>query len=268
MQLYSLCYPDDAGQSETGQAPVIIIPGLFGSTTNWRSFAKKLSETRPVIVIDQRNHGRSPHQDSHSYADMVDDLRRFIDARGLERVILCGHSMGGKVAMAFALRFPERLEKLLVLDIAPVGYQHSHAPFLEALMQLDLSSLGSRGEADRTLQSAIPDLSTRLFLLQSLSGSAGSFEWRINAPVLHAYMSQITAFPRQDFEGVRSSLPAAFIFGEASDYVPPYKPQIRDYFINATFHGIASAGHWLHADKPDELLGIMKKVIANGEKSD
>ncbi len=268
MELYSQIYPENIDISGLAQPPVIIIPGLFGSTANWRGFAKKMSETQTVIVIDQRNHGRSPHADSHSYTDMVNDLLSLINAHKLERVILCGHSMGGKVAMAFALSYPERVEKLAVLDIAPVQYDHSHAPFLEALMQIDLASLTSRGEADRALQEAISDTSIRLFLLQSLSGSPGSFRWRINVPVLHAWMPEIVGFPHDDFVGERSSVPAAFIYGEESDYVLSFEERIHQYFSRARLYGVVGAGHWLHADKPEVVLNILQKFILDGEKND
>ena len=172
MKLHFQHYPENIQVSALANfKPLVIIPGLFGSTTNWRSFGRQFAATRPVIIVDQRNHGRSPHINSNSYDDMLQDLLEFCDDHGLVRIVLCGHSMGGKVAMLFTLAHPERVEKLVVLDIAPVPYDHSHAPYLEELMALDLSQLKSRGEADRALQESIPDTATRLFLLQSLSGS-------------------------------------------------------------------------------------------------
>jgi len=268
MQLYSQAYLDNVDFVGSGQSPVVIIPGLFGSTTNWRSFAKNLSASLPVIVIDQRNHGRSPHADSNSYDDMVNDLLSLIDAQIINKAILCGHSMGGKVAMAFALKYPERVEKLAVLDIAPVTYEHSHAPYLEALMQIELPSLRSRAEADQALQAAIPNTSTRLFLLQSLTGGPGKYHWRLNIKVLHTWMSKLVSFPHNAYIGVQSSVPAVFIYGEESDYVPGHENRVQEYFFNAHFERVAGAGHWLHADKPQEVSNILRKFVLNGEKND
>ena len=176
MKLYSQHFPDDLSVDQLRHhLPMIIIPGLFGSTANWRSFARKLSVTQPVLVVDQRNHGRSPHAGTNTYDDMVADLIELCDHLSIEKAIFCGHSMGGKTAMQLALNHQERVEKLIVLDIAPVKYQHSHAPFLEGLMDIDLSALKSRSEADRALQDVITDTATRLFLLQNLTGSSGSY---------------------------------------------------------------------------------------------
>lgn len=257
MELYYQKYPEQTDAAD-GQVPVIIIPGLFGSTSNWRSFARDLSGDHPVYVIDQRNHGRSPHAQTQSYHDMAADLMAFIEQQRFERVILCGHSMGGKTAMTFSLLHPERVEKLVVLDIAPVKYQHSHAPFLEELMKIDLAALNSRREADRALAEAIPEPATRLFLLQSLTGSPGAYYWRINLAVLYEYMSEIVSFPEVLNEGYTSPVASLFILGELSDYVlPEHYSDIEKKFKSAQFTQVADAGHWLHADQPKSLL---KKV--------
>jgi len=269
MKLFSQSYPENVDIPAHDGPPVVIVPGLFGSTSNWRSFAKSLSDKWPVFVVDPRNHGRSPHADTHTYADMVEDLREFLDDKRLNSVILCGHSMGGKVVMAFALRYPERVSKLVVMDIAPVHYTHSHAPFLEELMKIDLLRLESRSEADRALKEAIPEVATRMFLLQSLSGTPGQYRWRINLPVLHKFMPQIVGFPDDEFAGKHSSVDAQFIFGGASDYVgEQHRSRIADLFVNAKLVGIPGAGHWLHVEKPGEVLSVLVKFILNGEKND
>jgi len=220
MQLFYQQYPQEQTATDfNGQSPVVIIPGLFGSTINWRSFARNLSKEYFVIVVDQRNHGESPHADSHSYSDMVADLLLLVDTLGFEKVTLCGHSMGGKVAMAFALLYPERVDKLAVLDIAPVAYSHSHAPYIKALMQVDLSALGSRNEAEHALRTTIEDTPTRLFLMQSLVGSPGKYRWRLNLPILYQYMSDITDFPEQVLAGLSNELESLFLIGGDSDYV-------------------------------------------------
>ncbi|NND82774.1 MAG: alpha/beta fold hydrolase [Gammaproteobacteria bacterium] len=241
--------------------PLIIVPGLFGSIANWRGMASALASHYEVVVVDQRNHGRSPHADSQSFDDMVSDLSALIDHHGWSSVLLAGHSLGGKVAMQFALRYPEQVDKLLVLDIAPVRYTHSHAPFLQHLMALDLSSLSSRAEADRALQAVIEDAGTRLFLLQSLAGSLGSYYWRLNLSVLYQYMNEMMDFPppgaSTNYQG-----PALFISGELSDYVrPEHRQLILRLFPHAKFNSIADAGHWLHAEQPEAVLAVMRSFL-------
>jgi pimeloyl-ACP methyl ester carboxylesterase len=264
MQLYYQSYPEDLAQvSASSQVPIIIIPGLFGSSVNWRSFARKLSETRHVVAIDQRNHGKSPHDEAHSYADMVADLHEFCQQHNLSKVTLCGHSMGGKTAMLFALLHPELVDQLIVLDIAPVEYDHSHAPFLSKLMEVPLDTLASRKEADRALQIAIDDNATRLFLLQSLAGSPGEYHWRINLSVLNRYMSEITGFPDGYTNGEYvSELQTLFVFGELSHYVlPEHHASILKLFHNAEFVGVPEAGHWLHVEQPQLVLDAINNFV-------
>ena len=268
MQLYSQSYPENPAEHQPESGPILIIPGLFGSTSNWRGFARAVAEHHPVIVVDQRNHGRSAHADSHSYHDMVADLMGFLDEHDLQRVVLCGHSMGGKAAMVFALLHPERVSQLAVLDIAPVEYTHSHAPFLEEMMALDMCTLNSRSEADRALQAAIPDTGTRLFLLQSLTGSPGNYHWRLNLEVLHRYMSDIVGFPADELLDKVSDVATAVIYGEGSDYVRPEHHQLmKNYFPNAYFEGIEGAGHWLHVEQPKPVVNALLEFVRNGEKN-
>lgn len=260
MELHFQVFPESSNISDrAGRTPVLIIPGLFGSTTNWRSIARNLSETEQVIVVDQRNHGRSPRAESQSYPDMVQDLLEFCDHHDLDQVILCGHSMGGKVAMLFALTYPGRIEKLIVLDIAPVRYTHSHAGYIRALMALDLDTLKSRSEADKLLRDSIPDIGTRMFLLQSLVGSSGSYQWRLNLPVLLEFMDAILDFPQ-----VRQSVPTCslFVAGGLSDYVlERHHAQVLSLFPNTQFVAIPNAGHWLHAEKPKLVLETMQEFL-------
>ena len=267
MDLYYQAFPSDyleqpIATRTSSLTPVVIIPGLFGSTANWRGIAKKLSETCPVIVIDQRNHGRSAHADTNSYLDMVDDLAGFIQQHEIAKVILCGHSMGGKVAMLFSLLHPNFVAKLALLDIAPVTYQHSHAPFLEELLKIDLSQLQSRKDADRALISVIPDDDTRLFLLQSLAGTAGSFYWRINLSVLHEFMPQIVGFPDESVANLTNDCDVLLITGDLSNYVDTagYR-RLQNYFHNTEHQIISRAGHWLHAEQPKAVLMTLIKFI-------
>jgi esterase len=269
MQLFSQTFPQSYSPLSDPSLPLLIIPGLFGSTANWRGFAKQLSEHCPVIVIDQRNHGRSPHADSHSYLDMATDLLELIDSQGLQQVNLCGHSMGGKVAMTFALLHPERVNNLAVLDIAPVEYSHTHAPYLRKMIELDLDHLQSRSAADGLLKEAIPDTSTRLFLLQSLAGAAGKFHWRLNLAVLLRDMPKILSFPFSPLTALNYSGKTVFVSGEKSDYLlDSYHNQILEYFPVADFKTISNAGHWLHADQPEAVLSTMLEFFQIGKKND
>ena len=269
MELFSQKYPESYSPLGDSRTPVVIIPGLFGSTTNWRGFAAQLGEYHPTIVVDQRNHGRSPHADSHSYFDMVEDLLELIESHGLTKVHLCGHSMGGKVAMAFSLLYPDRVSSLAVLDIAPVKYNHTHAPYLESMINLELDSLESRSAADKMLTDAIPDTATRLFLLQSLAGSKGNFSWRLNLPVLLQYMPEILSFPLSELDGLSNAGATLFVSGEQSDYLKEvHHNQILKYFQTADFQAIPQAGHWLHAEQPKAVLAALLNFLQFGKKND
>lgn len=260
MNLYYQVFPEGVSIDEARHSPLVIIPGLFGSTSNWRTVAKRLSESRPVIVIDQRNHGRSDHADSNSYTDMVADLFEFIELHQLQHIHLAGHSMGGKVAMLFALQYPKMLSSLIVLDIAPRTYTHSHAPFLSALLEIDLSDLKSRSEADRALQTAIPDVATRLFLLQSLTGSPNNYRWRINIQVLHDYMDEIVGFANVDSQ---SSVDTLVLGGDKSTYINESDiVSIQRLFPDSSYTTIANAGHWLHAEQPEQVIAEMETFLS------
>lgn len=261
MNLYYQTYPDAINISDfTGaDIPIIIIPGLFGSTANWRAVAKRLAESHKVIVVDQRNHGRSPHADSQTYADMVQDLREFCDNHNLTKIILCGHSMGGKVAMLFALEYPAMVSKLAILDIAPIAYEHSHAPHIRALLALDLGSLKSRSDADHQLQDSMPDIGTRMFLLQSLTGAPGRYQWKLNLPVLLEYMREIAGFPEV---GGSSEVDAVFLAGNLSEYLlDQHHAKISSLFPNSQFMSVPNAGHWVHAEQPEQVIDIINNFI-------
>ena len=267
MHLNYVVYPADLSIENIGEPPVLIIHGLFGSQVNWRSFAKQLSENYPTIVIDLRNHGRSPHAASHSYLDMVNDIVDFLDQHKLSKIIACGHSMGGKVAMTLALLHPERVARLAVLDIAPVKYQHHPAPFLPALLAIDLHTISSRKQADALLAEFISDTATRLFLLQSLSGTAKQFQWRLNLAVLHEFMEQIRDFPMAEIANqvaLPSSIPTIFIYSEKSGYLlAEHTAIIEQLFICYKRVSIRNAGHWLHVEQPQTVLTELKNFLEN-----
>ena len=225
--------------------PLLIAHGLFGSARNWGVIAKRLSGTRRVVAVDMRNHGDSPWSEVHDYPAMAADLAEVIDGRW----DVLGHSMGGKAAMVLALTHPEKVNRLVVADIAPVAYGHTQAHLVAAMDGLDLSALATRSDADRALSAAVGDAGVRAFLLQSLD--LREKRWRLNLGVLGREMPKILSFP--DIEG-RFDGPVLFLSGATSSYVlPEHRDRIRALFPAARFAKIPGAGHWLHAEKPREF---------------
>ena len=230
---------------------LIILHGFFASSRNWRQIAKKLSDTCHVYVLDLRNHGLSPHSPEMDYPVMANDLKCFMDEQGLEKASILGHSMGGKVAMWFALTYPERVDQLIVADISPVSYQHSFNDTINALKQLPLKQISNRKQADNLLSEAIPELSYRQFLLQNLQLNDGQYSWRVNLDFFYQAADNIIAFPSLEF-----TLPyrgrVLFIMGGNSNYTD--KAAIEVSFPDAEITTIKDAGHWLHIDRPTEFL--------------
>ncbi|MCV6825210.1 MULTISPECIES: alpha/beta fold hydrolase [Halocynthiibacter] len=239
--------------SQTNLPSLLIVHGLFGSARNWNVVAKRMSATRMVYTVDMRNHGESPRAETQSYADMADDLAEVLESiQGNVDVI--GHSMGGKAAMVLALQQPDLVNRLLVADIAPVGYSHTQTPLVHAMKSLDLSAIERRSEADGQLASQIEDAGVRAFLLQSLD--VKEKRWRLNLDVLEAEMEKIVGFP--DVTG-QYDKPTLFLSGANSDYVQPeHRPKIKSLFPNAKFAKIPGAAHWLHAEKPREFEAALQ----------
>lgn len=242
---------------ESGQGRVVILlHGLFGSSDNWHHIGLKLAESFHVFALDQRNHGQSPHSDEMNYPLMAADVNEFMAARGLETVMVIGHSMGGKTAMQFALQFPQRAEKLIVADMAPRAYAPAHGNIFAALLALDLRSYLTRQEIEVALAPEIPDLVLRRFLLKNLGrNSAGEFFWKINLRgiaenylKLREPVSALAPFAK----------PALFIRGGKSNYINPEdEPLIRELFPQSQIQTIAGAGHWVHADVPEAFLRLV-----------
>ncbi len=239
-----------------GDRPLIIVHGLYGSARNWGVIAKRLSDRQPVIAVDQRNHGDSPWHDSHSYEDMAGDLAEVIDAHG-GRADVVGHSMGGKAAMMLALTHPDKVNRLVVADIAPVGYSHDQTQYIEAMQAVDLAAVSKRADATAQLARHVEDTVLQSFFTQSLD-IAGK-RWKLNLEVLKREMPRIVGFPEVsgDFEG-----PTLFLSGALSDYVlPEHRPVIRKHFPKARFAKLAQAGHWLHAEKPREFEASLRAFL-------
>lgn len=243
--------------------PLVILHGLFGSARNWQSVAKRLADSYHVYAVDLRNHGRSPWAETMTFADMAEDLRLFLDTHGLENAIVLGHSVGGKTAMAFALEHPLRVEALIVVDIAPVAYDHSFLPLVQAMQAVDLSGLKRRSEAEAHLAQGIPDAPTRKFLMQNLVMSKHRLKWRINLDAMGDAMSTLTDFPdesRHEYEGR-----ALFVSGEQSDYIArDHDDAIFALFPQAEFAVIANAGHRVHVEQPDAFVTRVLGFLESG----
>lgn len=237
----------------TAAPPLIIAPGLFGSARNWTVIARRLSEGRQVIALDMRNHGDSFWDDDHSYAALAGDIAGVIAANGGQADLL-GHSMGGKAAMALALTQPGLIRRLVVADIAPKAYSHSHIGLIEAMRAMKLDDLGSRSQADARLAGRVKDPGTRAFLLQSLDLRDGPVRWKFNLDALAAGMQGLVGWP-DDLPGAQPFAgPALFLSGKRSDYVTDAdRPAIRALFPAAQFSELDGAGHWLHAERPREV---------------
>jgi esterase len=236
--------------------PLVMLHGLFGSLDNFLGVAPKLAETFSLFLVDLRNHGLSPHNPEMNYSVMADDVAEFFDRHALARANLLGHSMGGKAAMQFALSFPERVEKLVVVDIAPRAYPPDHDKMFKALLALDLKHFESRRQMEEVLAPDIPDLVVCRFLLKNLkspsSSSSSHFEWRIPLDILFENYSNICAAipPHAPFPG-----PALFLRGGKSHYVSDDGlSQIHKLFPQAKVETISGAGHWVHADAREEFL--------------
>lgn len=240
-------------------APLLIAHGLFGTARNWGVLAKRLATERQVISVDMRNHGSSFRAASNTYGDMAGDLARVIENGGSSANVL-GHSMGGKAAMMLALSRPDLVGKLVVADIAPVGYSHSQLDKIEAMQAVDLSVVTRRRDADEQLVERVKDAQLRSFLLQSLTLGEDGASWKLNLDALGAAMDDVIGFPDTNatFEGE-----VLFLHGGKSNYVQPaHHDHILSLFPNARFEMIEGAGHWLHAEKPREFEAAVRGFLA------
>ncbi len=246
---------------DPNNSPLIILHGFFASSRNWRQVAQRLSAQFHVYVPDMRNHGASSHHPVMDYPVMVADLLRFVDDRGLETASLLGHSMGGKIAMWLALTASDRLDKLIVADIAPVSYKHSFDNTVQALKALPLAEISNRKHAETLLAPRIPELSYRQFLLQNLALKDGKYCWRLDLDIFQRTAHHIAAFPNADHLSSYTGK-AFFIAGSDSDFVK--LEDINLLFPEAAFSTIANAGHWLHVQQPDAFTARVEDFLAPG----
>ncbi|MGC8120036.1 alpha/beta fold hydrolase [Marinobacter sp. VGCF2001] len=252
----------------TGQGePLVLLHGLFGSLENLGGIARRLEEEWQLHALDERNHGSSPHTDDMDYPSMAADVVAYLDAQGIEKASLLGHSMGGKVAMQVALSHPERVRALIVADISPVTYKAHHDAILDGMQQLDLRGVKSRTEADTRLAEFVEIPGVRQFLLKNLeripadqqTDSELAFRWRLNLPVIDACYRKLAAAPEGQgpFEG-----PVLFIKGADSAYIQEkHRDTIRALFPAAELKIIEGTGHWLHAEKPEAFASLCQRFL-------
>lgn len=240
--------------SPTDRPNLLIAHGLFGSGRNWGVIAKRLSDGRQVVAVDMRNHGSSPWNAAHTYPDMAGDLAQVIDGRW----DVLGHSMGGKAAMTLALMYPDKVNRLIVADVAPVAYGHTQQHNIDVMRRVDLTRVETRADALAQLSGLEPGLAE--FFLQSLD--LKERRWKLNLDALEANMASILSFPdlAGPFEG-----PVLFLSGANSSYVlPEHRARIRELFPKARFAKLPGAGHWLHAEKPREFEAAVRVFLDQG----
>jgi len=232
--------------------PMVILHGLFGNSDNWQTQAKKLSEYYRVVLVDQRNHGHSEWSDEFSYELMAEDLFELFQELNLKKVILLGHSMGGKTAIRFTQLHDELVEKLIIVDIGVKEYPMHHAEIIKGLYSIDLDVVNSRSEAESILSKHIESNGVRQFLLKNLYWKEkGILAWRMNIPVLEKEMASILALlPSTEIDP-----PTLFIRGAMSNYIlDDDMPQLEEQFTDFQITTIQNAGHWVHAEALDEFI--------------
>ncbi len=251
----ALAHHDWGGAGEA----VLVMHGLFGSGRNWQRIGRRLTDRRRVVGVHLRNHGESPWADGMSYADMAADVVRLMDDTGLERAALVGHSMGGKVAMVAALAAPERVSRLVAVDIAPVRYDHRHRLEIDAMRGLDLEAIRSRADADAALARSIPDASLRAFLLQNLASGEHGYRWRCNLEGIAAHMDELTDFPAT---AGRFPGPALLLAAGRSDYVDDAgRAAMRARFPRTRLVHWPEQGHWPHVERPDDMAALLADFL-------
>ena len=245
----------------SGEETLIILHGLLGSLDNWQSLALRFSNNRRVITVDQRNHGKSPHDDGFSYPLMADDLKELMDDLNISKAILLGHSMGGKTVMQFALSHPDRVQNIIVADMNPSSSIAQHQKIFEGLTSINIKTLQTRGAADEHLAQFVSDPGVRQFLLKNLDRNKNGFEWKVNLEAITNNYLNILKGVGQDQMFTSEIL---FIRGGKSNYIlDPDIDDILEIFPLAKLETIDDAGHWLHAEKPNDFFQIVDQYLSN-----
>jgi len=259
--------------------PLIILHGLYGSSDNWLNIGQQFAESYKVFLIDQRNHGYSSHSEKHNYHLMRDDLFEFMEQNSIDSATIIGHSMGGKTALFFAVDYPNKVDNLIVVDIAPGPYKSmtnpktqslNHLNILNALYNLETDKITNLRDADQALSEQIPFKRVRQFLLKNLKrNDAGNFQWLLNVKALRNELPSI-------LEGIdinqhtnnpiaiNKNYPVLFIKGEHSEYIgEDEKRDIKTLFPDAEIQTIKNAGHWVHAEQREKFITLVNSFLQN-----
>ena len=240
---------------------ITFLHGLLGSSRNWRGVARELSQNFNIFALDLRNHGSSFHSKNSSIFDMVGDLLHWMDHRNQKEMTLCGHSLGGKVAMKFACEYSHRIKRLVVADIAPRNYPpEHHIPTLDALLNIDLNSIDSRKMADEVLAARVPNWAFRQFLLTNLIQSNGIFHWKPNLSVLRESIADLSVSPLQSDESFAG--PSLFVRGGKSGYLrSEHFSDIVEHFPAAKMEVLPEAGHDVHVEDRKGFLRVFTEFL-------
>lgn len=249
------------GEAETG-TPLLVFHGLFGMLDNWGSFAKEMGALFPTHLIDLRNHGKSFHSEGMSHDDLADDILHYMEFNNLNKINLLGHSLGGKAVMQFAIKYPEKVEKLIVVDITPKAYPPHHQGIIKALQTVDFDSVSSRQDVEDVLAQYIPEKSVIQFLTKSLHWTQDKkLAWRFNLKTL---AEKYTEFVSNAIKYGTFAGETLFIAGAKSNYILPQDSfQIKQQFPTASVVTIANAGHWVQAENPTDFNKVVKEFLAD-----
>jgi len=245
-------------QSGEGR-PLIILHGLFGSSDNWYSLAKVFAQSNTVYLVDQRNHGQSPHSQEFNYKLLTEDLEDFIHEHQIIDPIVLGHSMGGKAAMNFAVKYPDKLKKLVVVDIVPKKYPVHHDHILEGMMAIPLATLTTRAEADTILGNFVSEPEVRQFLLKNLSrNSSGGFTWKVNLEAIAKHIEDMGE--GMQYTGTYEG-PTLFVKGSRSNYFKEGDEEMMKTIFRQMETVTLDTGHWVQAEKPEEFAKVVLQFL-------
>jgi pimeloyl-ACP methyl ester carboxylesterase len=244
-------------------SPVVFLHGLFGQGRNWTQIGKALAQRHRVLLVDLPHHGRSGWEDRFDYLRVADQVAGLLDVD--DPVALVGHSLGGKVAMVLALRHPEFVERLCVVDVSPVAYDHlsEFERYVAAMRGLDLGTLTQRSDADAALASAVPDATVRAFLLQNLRRHGDIWRWQANLDVLGTALPAIGDWPEARLAGLPPYAgPVLWVAGARSNYVrPEYAGAMDRWFPGNRRVTVKDAGHWVHSEQPEVFLEVLRRFV-------
>lgn len=240
----------------TGEKHLIILHGLFGQLDNWNTHGRQFGEVYTTHLVDLRNHGRSFHSNDSSLEAMSNDLLNYMDYHNIDKAHLLGHSLGGRVVIDFAMLHSEKVDHLIVADMAPKAYLPHHNAIFKALSSVDFSTINSRKDVEETLAQYIPEVGVRQFLLKNVyHADNGSYAFRFNLPVLHQHYEELVG--KDLIDGVFDG-PTLFLKGEKSNYILPEDEFIiKKRFPKAEIKTIKNAGHWLHAENPKDFIEVI-----------